>query len=104
METNTNKTQNTEQKNWQEKLSDKITSDNELLGNILKTLTNPVILIILIIAAGWWFGKKRKPVPDDEALVPKLKKIKKKYKKLKRKHYADMGENRMYKQRKAVLD
>ncbi|HMT75473.1 MAG TPA: hypothetical protein PKA77_15480 [Chitinophagaceae bacterium] len=110
METNTNTnskdTQAGEQKSWQEKITGQIASDKDLLAGLLKLLSHPLVFVVLLLAAGWWFSKKQPAAAGaaEAGTARELKKLKKKYKKLKRKQSEAMtgaGHNR---QRKVQLD
>ena len=96
METTDNKTGSGEQKNWQEKIADKVTSDNELLNSLIKLLTNPVILLIAVFAFGYWLNKGQKGKKDEGGVTmeKQLQKLKKKYKKMKRKYQDNTAGNK----------
>ncbi len=87
METADKQTDNSKQNNWQEKIADKVMSDKQLLDSLKKLLTNPVVLILAVLVFGYWYNKKqteKNSNPNEAATL--VKKMQKKYKKLKRKY------------------
>jgi hypothetical protein len=91
---------------WKEKLTDKVTGDNDIFKSVLRQLTNPLTLLIATIAFFYWQYRKTavkkatdKPDgKDDNAkgvdAAQQLKKQKKKNKRLKKQlQYQQQGNN-----------
>jgi hypothetical protein len=79
---------------WKDRLTDKVTGDNDIFKSLLRQLTNPLTLLIVVLA--WFYWQHRKTAVKKDVVLPpdikdnptdfeqQLKKAKKKNKRLKK--------------------